>query len=573
MPLAICETENAGLLREAANAKGDERILTKIRDKDCVAIEVRYHQKCYKNYTNFLYRKEQCSGTESSLLYNAGFERFCKDVIDPLIKEKKIEYMSHLHERFVNIVGQVEGVDASNFRRFRLKARLKKLYPQLVFHTPKIRNRSEMVYPEDLSSGDLVDEHMSSMDFDLDGDDTDSEMEWEEENVDQGNKSSNDPCFNDVQILYNASLLLRTKIKSSPVFNTPWPPRAVDITKENAEKIVSPILFNVLAWICGFSDEPQLDDYVIVKDSQHCKLMAIAQDLLFVASSGQNATPKTISLAMAMRQLTGSSTVLNLLNHFGHCMSHEYVLRHETALAQINISSEGALPPGFSKHEFTTIAWDNDDFCEETKTGKGTTHVTGGIIIQRQSYEAEESERASIPRSSSLKLVPDEIAPYLPGKRVTVDLKEALDGVSIDESDYLTTQKTAKIFDLSLVLCRSLQDEYLFPNWTGFNTLLQSREIPVLSKVGYLPVINAPPTEMSTINAILKKSKEIANRLCIPYACLVFDESIYAKIQEMRWKDTDYLNKFIVRLGEFHMAMSFCGAIGKLFKDAGLRVG
>ena len=228
--------------------------------------------------------------------------------------------------------------------------------------------------------------------------------------------------LNDVQILYNASLLLRTKIKSSPVFNTPWPPRAVDITKENAEKIVSPILFNVLAWICGFSDEPQLDDYVIVKDSQHCKLMTIAQDLLFVASSGQNATPKTISLAMAMRQLTGSSTVLNLLNHFGHCMSHEYVLRHETALAQINISSEGALPPGFSKHEFTTIAWDNDDFCEETKTGKGTTHVTGGIIIQRQSYEAEESERASIPRSSSLKLVPDEIAPYLPGKRVTVDL-------------------------------------------------------------------------------------------------------------------------------------------------------
>ena len=210
-----------------------------------------------------------------------------------------------------------------------------------------------------------------------------------------------------------------------------------------------------------------------------------------------------------MRQLTGSSTVLNLLNHFGHCMSHEYVLRHETALGQVNISSEGALPPGFSKHEFTTIAWDNDNFCEETKTGKGTTHVTGGIIIQRQSYEAEESERASIPRSSSLKLVPDEIAPYLPGKRVTLDLKEALDGVSIDECDYLTTQKTAKIFDLSLVLCRSLQDEYLFPNWTGFNTLLQSREIPVLSKVGYLPVINAPPTEMSTINAIEENKNKL----------------------------------------------------------------
>ena len=114
------------------------------------------------------------------------------------------------------IVSEVEGVDASNFRRFRLKARLKKLYPLLVFHTPKIRNRSEMVYPENLSSGTLVDEHISSTDFD--SDDADSEMEWEEEIVDQGNKSSDDPCFNDVQILDNASLLLRTKIKNEQVF-------------------------------------------------------------------------------------------------------------------------------------------------------------------------------------------------------------------------------------------------------------------------------------------------------------------------------------------------------------------
>ena len=232
MPLVMCETENAGLLREAAHAKKDERILIKILDKECVTLEVCYHQKCYKNYTNFLYRKEQLPGTESSSLYQAGFEKFCKGVIDPLIKQKKIEYMSRLHERFIKIVSKVEGVDASNSRRFRLQARLKKLYPQQqLFHTPKIRNRSEMVYSENLSSGDLVDEHMSSMDFDQDGDDTDSEMEWEEEIVDQGNRPCDDSCFNDVQILYNASLLLRTKIKNDPIFDPPWPPHAADIVE------------------------------------------------------------------------------------------------------------------------------------------------------------------------------------------------------------------------------------------------------------------------------------------------------------------------------------------------------
>ena len=56
MPLVMCETENAGLLREAAKrVKGF--LSVKILDKDCVAIEVRYRQKCYKNYANFLYRK------------------------------------------------------------------------------------------------------------------------------------------------------------------------------------------------------------------------------------------------------------------------------------------------------------------------------------------------------------------------------------------------------------------------------------------------------------------------------------------------------------------------------------
>ena len=49
-PLVLAETLNADFLREAAEYSQDERILMKIRDKDCVAIEVRYHKQCYTNY-------------------------------------------------------------------------------------------------------------------------------------------------------------------------------------------------------------------------------------------------------------------------------------------------------------------------------------------------------------------------------------------------------------------------------------------------------------------------------------------------------------------------------------------
>jgi hypothetical protein len=85
-------------------------------------------------------------------------------------------------------------------------------------------------------------------------------------------------------------------------------------------------------------------------------------------------------------------------------------------------------------------------------------------------------------------------------------------------------------------------------------------------------VIDASPTELSTVNELLNRSEEIANKLHLKYMCLVFDEAIYAKVQQIRWKEERYLSRFVVRLGDFHMAMAFCGAISKLFKDAGLQV-
>ena len=110
------------------------------------------------------------------------------------------------------------------------------------------------------------------------------------------------------------------------------------------------------------------------------------------------------------------------------------------------------------------------------------------------------------------------------------------------------------------------------PNWTGFNTNLEENVLPTQSKIGYLPVIDASPTEISTVKEILKRSEDIANKLGLRYVCLVFDEAIYSKVQQIRWKEEQYLNRFVVRLGDFHMAMSFCGAIAKVFKDAGLKV-
>ena len=50
------------------------------------------------------------------------------------------------------------------------------------------------------------------------------------------------------------------------------------------------------------------------------------------------------------------------------------------------------------------------------------------------------------------------------------------------------------------------------------------------------------------------------------------DEAVYAKVQLVRWKNDLLKNRFVVRLGEFHVTMSFVTAISKISEDGGLKV-
>ena len=77
--LITAETIDGGKLREAATQKDDHRVLVQILGKDCVAIEVKYHLKCYKSYTSFLTRPFGCGSTlqkDKVTKYKTSFESF-----------------------------------------------------------------------------------------------------------------------------------------------------------------------------------------------------------------------------------------------------------------------------------------------------------------------------------------------------------------------------------------------------------------------------------------------------------------------------------------------------------------
>lgn len=90
------------------------------------------------------------------------------------------------------------------------------------------------------------------------------------------------------------------------------------------------------------------------------------------------------------------------------------------------------------------------------------------------------------------------------------------------------------------------QSQSVVPGWTGFNILLKGQNIPPVSKIRYLPIIDGSPSDYSTLYTALQQSLKIADELSLEKIVLVFDEAIYAKMQQIRWKDEVLMNRFVV---------------------------
>ena len=76
-----------------------------------------------------------------------------------------------------------------------------------------------------------------------------------------------------------------------------------------------------------------------------------------------------------------------MLNWLGHCIAPTQVLEIDTTLAENELSSQerASLPTNINKLSSAVFCFDNNDLCEETRTGGNTTQCTNGIVIQRMS--------------------------------------------------------------------------------------------------------------------------------------------------------------------------------------------
>jgi len=120
---------------------------------------------------------------------------------------------------------------------------------------------------------------------------------------------------------------------------------------------------------------------------------------------------------------------------------------------------------------------------------------------------------------------PAEVLPYINKHKVEPSIASQYSNIKIPFKDAALSQEqvVSRKIDLVYVLCKQLSANVIdddaksiLPRWTGFNTHISKGSTKPLSAVGYLPIIDAPVTELSTVFTLLKKSLKIAENLSLP---------------------------------------------------------
>ena len=103
-------------------------------------------------------------------------------------------------------------------------------------------------------------------------------------------------------------------------------------------------------------------------------------DAIF-ACSGEKLIPgKHVSLALTVKSLTESKTMVSLLNRFGYCASDETIRRIDLGLEEALFKTKTLVPSHIIRKSdlSTDPAWDNFDINIETPSGANTLYHTYG---------------------------------------------------------------------------------------------------------------------------------------------------------------------------------------------------
>ncbi|CAH2989439.1 unnamed protein product [Chilo suppressalis] len=296
------------------------------------------------------------------------------------------------------------------------------------------------------------------------------------------------------------------------------------------------------------------------------KCTAIAHSIITAVRPRSFFSPLQLGVGTFLYKKFGSKSLINILSAMGFCAPYREITIFENSC--IHRAESEILENSFSQFVF-----DNADFNINTLDGHGTFHAMGGIhcvtpytSIQREKKIPRIVEIKSASVVAQLGMVP--VLSY--NKHKSAGL-QAITVADVEALRQLPSEILPTIPDL-IWLYGKWSCSVGIPGWNGFMESVTANVPYERSKVICLPFINAPPSDYDTILTSLLEAVENSKRCSQKTTFITFDQPLYWKARDIvgAADPTSDLKNVVVRLGGFHLLVSFMGSIGMIMSGSGV---
>lgn len=521
-----------------ANEIGDEQLANRITKFSTRNELILYHKICKLNFTNTqqAQKKSNMEKTEWHVtrdIYKSAFEEVCSFICENIIKKKKCYFLSFLESLFATSIINLDPTKSLQVDSYRFENRLLKKYGKEISIVTMNGKKIVKTY-----SGVLI-----KTDLDI----------LEEEDI-----------------LNRAVLILRKYIRNIKPKRLP-------------EDLTTDILIN------GECDIPQelISFYSKIISSKYPAKISknvartaksFSEDLIYAATNGNIKTSKHITLGMAIKSLTNSKKIVNILHKYGHCCSYSTLEGLETeatfsATRRSVLCPEDIIP---ENNLCTGLAFNNFDRFVDTCTGKDTLHDTVGIMFQNivdsspsvptpiENLLQNEPSTSARRRRRTFDEVTFELQPYNKKPKIRETLTPGDDSLISYDVDI----KQLHLIDVAWTMSHFLKLPNI-PAWVGYNSMIY-QDNSVKQKISYLTTINASPTNISVVLETMRQAQQIAEECQEEFMEVTYDLAIAKVALQIQSTEKPKFNNLFVHLGSFHVMMAYFKAVGKLIDNCGI---
>lgn len=349
-------------------------------------------------------------------------------------------------------------------------------------------------------------------------------------------------------VIEAAAQLIKNDIKSIPASKEYYPATSDIMSPEKNLEHVTDSLRTFLKIL--FS----------AKDSD-LKVSSIGQAIMQAVRPRGLLPPLQIGLGIQLNHHFGSRFLIDVCHALGFCASYNEVNKFASSSAV----SQSDIIQGLQQNNSLQFVADNVDHNSCTLDGHDTFHGMGIIAsVTPGSYTDTPIRRMTVSADDLRNLGKIDVYHY----RQPTNIMSTMQYQTLEH--FTEKEYPMEKFDQLTGILRPLKSP--LPSWSGLMNMVMKGTYPGKSNITFLPMIDLNPNDMTCIYSTLQYTSKLArqfNRTPV----ITFDQPLYWKAFTIICNENEEssLKSIVLRLGGFHLEMSYLGAIGNIMKGSGLQ--